>query len=93
MKALTTCYWPCMRSYIYSFCDLCRKCEAYRKAVPQHRAPLKSIQAERPFQFDYTDITELPLTSQGHRYVLVVQHHFTVCMSVHCLCQIRKLLL
>lgn len=76
-KALTMCYWPSMRVDIDDFCDRCHTCEAYRKPVPQHRAPLQSIQAERPFQFVCTDITELPLTSQGHKYVLVVQDHFT----------------
>ena len=76
-KALTMCYWPNMRSDIDNFCDMCHTCEAYRKPVPQHRAPLQSIQAERPFQFVCTDITELPVTSQGHKYVLVVQDHFT----------------
>lgn len=55
---------------------MCHICEAY-KPVPQHRAPLQSIQAERPFQFVDNDTTELPLTSQGHRHVLVVQEHFT----------------
>lgn len=76
-KALTMCYWTSMRSDIEKFCETCHTCEAFRKPVPKHRAPLHSIQAEKPFQFVCTDITELPLTSQGHRYVLVVQDHFT----------------
>uniref|UniRef100_A0A8P4KRG8 Integrase catalytic domain-containing protein n=1 Tax=Dicentrarchus labrax TaxID=13489 RepID=A0A8P4KRG8_DICLA len=66
-----------MRTDIDNFCTMCHTCEVYRKPVPQHRAPLQSIEAERPFQFVCTDITELPLTSSGHRYVLVVQDHFT----------------
>ncbi len=80
-KALTMCYWPSMRSDIETFCEMCHTCEAYRKPVPQLRAPLQSIQAERPFQFVCTDITELPLTAQGHRYVLVIQDHFTKYVS------------
>uniref|UniRef100_A0A3B5A4H6 Gypsy retrotransposon integrase-like protein 1 n=1 Tax=Stegastes partitus TaxID=144197 RepID=A0A3B5A4H6_9TELE len=63
-KALTMCYWPSMRTDIDNFCDMCHTCEAYRKPVPQHR-------------FVCTDITELPVTSCGHRYVLFVQDHFT----------------
>ena len=76
-KALTMCYWPGMRTDIESFCDSYLACEAFRKPVPQRRAPLHSIQADGPFQFVCTDITELPVTSRGHRYVLVIQDHFT----------------
>uniref|UniRef100_A0A8C6L5C7 Gypsy retrotransposon integrase-like protein 1 n=1 Tax=Nothobranchius furzeri TaxID=105023 RepID=A0A8C6L5C7_NOTFU len=76
-KALSMCYWPSMRSDIDQFCSVCPTCEAYRKPVPQNRAPIQSIQAHRPFQFVCTDITELPLTSKGNRYGLVVQDHFT----------------
>uniref|UniRef100_A0A3B3WTS4 Integrase catalytic domain-containing protein n=1 Tax=Poecilia mexicana TaxID=48701 RepID=A0A3B3WTS4_9TELE len=66
-----------MRSDIENFCNLCKTCEAFQKAVPKHRAPLQSIQTDRPFQLVCTDITELPVTSVGNRYVLVVQDHFT----------------
>ena len=90
-KAIIMCYLPGMRSDIDNFCAECHICEAYKKPVPQHRAPLQSIQAERPFQFVCTDITEFPLTSQGHKYVLVVQDHIQSMLMLF-LCQIRKLL-
>lgn len=85
-KALTMCYWPGMRTDIDNFCNLCKSCEAFRKPVPQHRAPLKSIQAGCPFQFVCTDITELPLTSAGNRYVLVAQDHFTKYVNAYAMC-------
>lgn len=47
-KALTICYWPSMRSDI-DFLNICHTCEAYRKPVPQYRAPLQTIQAEKTF--------------------------------------------
>ena len=80
-KALSMCYWPSMRSDLDNFCDSCHTCEAFRKPVPKQRAPLQSIQADRPFQFVCTDIAELPVTSQGHRYALVVEDHFTKYVS------------
>uniref|UniRef100_A0A3Q2QNB4 Integrase catalytic domain-containing protein n=1 Tax=Fundulus heteroclitus TaxID=8078 RepID=A0A3Q2QNB4_FUNHE len=52
-----------MRSDIENFCNLCSTCEAFRKA---------SV-----FQLVCTDITELPVTSFGNRFVRVVQDHFT----------------
>uniref|UniRef100_A0A3B3U2M2 Integrase catalytic domain-containing protein n=1 Tax=Poecilia latipinna TaxID=48699 RepID=A0A3B3U2M2_9TELE len=66
-----------MRSDIENFCNLCKTCEAFQKAVLWYRAPLQSIQTDRSFQLVCTDITELPVTSLGNRYVLVVQDHFT----------------
>ena len=58
-------------------CESCEGCESRRKPVPERRAPLQSISADRPFQIVCSDITEMPVTSRGNRYVLVVQDHFT----------------
>ncbi len=76
-RAQSLCFWPGMRSAIEQHCESCEACESRRKPIPQRRAPLQSISAVRPFQFVCTDITELPVTSSGNRYVLVVQDHFT----------------
>uniref|UniRef100_A0AAV2KZB8 Integrase catalytic domain-containing protein n=1 Tax=Knipowitschia caucasica TaxID=637954 RepID=A0AAV2KZB8_KNICA len=49
-----------------------------RKApVPHHRAPMRTTLAQRPFQRVAADILELPATSRGNRYVLVVEDYFT----------------
>ena len=38
---------------------------------------MRTSQAERPFQRVVADILELPVTSKGNRYVLVVEDYFT----------------
>ncbi|KAL1260277.1 hypothetical protein QQF64_008104 [Cirrhinus molitorella] len=76
-RAQSLCFWPGMRSVIEQHCESCEACESRKTPVPQQRAPLQSIIAVRPFQFVCTVITELPVTSSGNRYVLVVQDHFT----------------
>ncbi|XP_057188755.1 interleukin-13 receptor subunit alpha-1 isoform X1 [Triplophysa rosa] len=76
-RAQSLCFWPGMRKAIEEYCESCVACESRRNPVPQRRAPLQSIMAVRPFQMVCTDITEMPVTSKGHRYVLVVQDHFT----------------
>ena len=76
-RAWSWCFWPGMRSAIEQYCESCEACESRRKPVPERRALLQSISADRPCQLVCSDITEMPVTSRGNRYVLVVQDHFT----------------
>uniref|UniRef100_A0A8C2FEK8 Integrase catalytic domain-containing protein n=1 Tax=Cyprinus carpio TaxID=7962 RepID=A0A8C2FEK8_CYPCA len=62
---------------IQKFCAECVSCQSCASTTPHERAPLQSIHAERPFQRIAADITELPVTSLGNRYVLVVMDYFT----------------
>ncbi|KAK6491574.1 hypothetical protein HHUSO_G3672 [Huso huso] len=72
-----------MRSDVQRYCEGCWSCEARRNPVPPRRAPLQSIKAIRPFQFVCIDITELPVTARGSRYILVVQDHFTKYVNLY----------
>ena len=76
-KARRICYWPYMTRDVYKFCAECLPCQSRNCPTPHERAPLQSIYAERPFQKVAADITELPITSSGNRYVLVVMDYFT----------------
>uniref|UniRef100_A0A3B3SU10 RAB42, member RAS oncogene family a n=1 Tax=Paramormyrops kingsleyae TaxID=1676925 RepID=A0A3B3SU10_9TELE len=62
---------------IQKFCAECVSCQSCASTIPHERAPLQSIHAERPFQRIAADITELPVTSHGNRYVLFVMDYFT----------------
>ncbi len=62
---------------IQKFCAECVSCQSCASTTLHERAPLQSIHAERPFQRIAADITELPITSMGIRYVLVVMDYFT----------------
>ena len=76
-KADGVCYWQSMRRDITDFCSRCPSCQARRNPVPALRAPLQPIPSTRPFERIAADLTELPTTSRGNRYVLVVMDYFT----------------
>ncbi len=77
LRARKVCYWPYMSRDIQKFCAECVSCQSCASTTLHERAPLQSINAERPFQRIAADITELPITSMGIRYVLVVMDYFT----------------
>lgn len=62
---------------IQKFCMECISCQSCASTTPHERAPLQSINADRPFQRIAADITELTVTSLMNRYVLVVMDYFT----------------
>ena len=72
-----TCYWPYMSRDIHKFCAECLPCQSQGSPTPHERAPLQAIQADRLFQKIAADLTELPITAQGNRYVLVIMDYFT----------------
>ncbi len=77
LRARKVCYWPYMSRDIQKFCAECVSCQSCASTTHRERALLQSIHAERPFQRIAADITELPVTSLGNRYVLVVMDYFT----------------
>lgn len=76
-RARRTCFWPYMSRDIQKFCAECLPCQSRGSPSPHERAPLQSIQTERPFQKIAADLTELPIMAQGNRYVLVIMDYFT----------------
>ena len=70
-------YWPYMTRDIHKFGAECLPCQTWGSPTPHDRAPLRPIHAERLFQKIAAAITELPVTTQGNRYVLVVMDYFT----------------
>ena len=82
-KAHQTCYWPGMRRDITEFCTRCLPCQVRRAPVPALRAPLQPITSSRPFQRVGVDITEMPLTPRGNRYILVVEDYFTKYINLY----------
>lgn len=76
-RARRICYWPYMTRDVHTFCTECLPCQKRDSPIPHERAPLQPIHADRPFQKVAADITELPVTSQGNRYALVITDYFT----------------
>lgn len=84
-RARQTCYWPSMFKDIQQWCEQCVPCQTRRAPVPKRRAPMGGSQATRPFQRVAADILELPVTSKGNRYVLVVEDYFTKFVNLYAL--------
>uniref|UniRef100_A0A3P9GYP2 Integrase catalytic domain-containing protein n=1 Tax=Oryzias latipes TaxID=8090 RepID=A0A3P9GYP2_ORYLA len=70
---------------IRQWCEQCRACQTRRSPVPKAKAPMGGSPVSRPLQRVAADILELPLTSRGHRYVLVVEDYFTKFVNVYAL--------
>ena len=68
---------------IANYCNSCLSCEARRNPTPNHKAPVQSFVPSRPFEMVFADITELPVTSKGHRYVLVVMDYYTKYVNLY----------
>lgn len=82
-RAQQLCYWPFMSRDIKMWCKQCTPCDARRSPTPYQRAPMKTIVATEPFQKVGADILELPITSRGNRYVLVVQDYFSKYVNLY----------
>lgn len=85
VKARQSCYWPFMLRDIRQWCEQCKACQTRRSPVPKPRAPMGVMQVYRPLQRVAADILELPVTSRGNRYVLVVEDYFTKYVNLYAL--------
>ncbi len=76
-------YWPYMATDISKHCARCAACQSRRSPVPRPQAPLMSISPDRPFEIVAADITELPLSTRGNRYVLVMMDLYTKFVNLY----------
>jgi len=68
---------------IKMWCKQCTPCDSRWSPTPHQRAPIKTIVATEPFQKVAADILELPITSRGNRYVLVVQDYLSKYVNLY----------
>ncbi|XP_066267523.1 uncharacterized protein [Branchiostoma lanceolatum] len=76
-------YWPGMTLDVARYCRECASCQQRRPPVPTPRAPFRHIVATRPFETVATDITYMPLSTAGNKYVLVVSDIFTKYVNLY----------
>lgn len=69
-------YWPGMAKDVEEWLSHCGRC-LRRKTIPNHRAPLVSIQTTAPLQLVCVDYLTLEPSKGGQQYVLVITDHFT----------------
>lgn len=74
-----------MSQDIEYFCLHCLACQSCRYPVPNKRASLQPNVVVRTFEKVAIDIIELPPTSKGYCYVLVVMDYFTKYVNLYAL--------
>ena len=71
-------YWPGCAEAVRNWCKSCLTCATRNMTVPKRKAYLQSIQSRYPMQLVSIDIIgPLPVTEEGHKYVLAAVDHFT----------------
>ena len=61
----------------------CPECAIVTRGGRYHKPPLHPIPVQRPFQIMGVDVTELPQTKQGNKYVVVFQDFFSKWPAVY----------
>lgn len=79
------CYWPHMNRDLTEWSLQCKACEARRPPIPHLQAPMQNIVTSMPFEKIAADLTELPVSHRGNRYILVVMDYFTKYMNLYAL--------
>ena len=69
-------YWVNMAQDVEKYCRECITCQHSKLLLPT-KAPLVSMPIGNPWQMVVVDILTVPVSTQGNRYLLVVQDYFT----------------
>ena len=70
-------WWENMHTDIVTFCKSCPECATATGGCRPSKPHLSPIPVQRLFQVIGLDLMELPVTSQGNRYVVVFQDFLT----------------
>ena len=71
-------YWPLMAADTYNFVRQCQECAKERISHRKHASYLKLFPARAPLESVAIDILgPLPITSSGHRFLLVITDRYT----------------
>ena len=70
-------YWPGMSTDVLEFLRACSSCQQNKPGCGRGRMPLKQDQCNGPMVRVGMDIAYMKLTSEGYRYLLVVQDYYS----------------
>ena len=75
--------WPGMRRDVRAFCESCVPCQRRSVPGPSMKASLETETPSEPFDRVGIDITEMPTSSRGNRYALVIMDYFSKYVRVY----------
>ena len=76
-------YWPGAYAEVRDYCRSCELCQRRQRPAPAARAPLQTETVNHPFERVAMDITEMPQSSRGNRYALVIMDYFSKYVKVY----------
>lgn len=76
-RVLEKWYWPGAYGDVRVYCETCEACQRRSRPVPARKAVQVHEPVSSPFERVAMDITELPMSSKGHKFALVVMDYFT----------------
>ena len=71
-----TAYWIGMAKDTELYCRSCMVCQRSKLPMPTP-VPMTNIPIGRPWQMLAVDVLQVPVSSRGNRYLLVIQDYFT----------------
>ena len=69
-------YWVGMQLAVTEYVNSCDRCQKAKLPLPT-RAPLLNTPLGRPLQMLQVDVLEVPISSEGNRYLLVIEDSFS----------------
>ena len=69
-------YWVSMNQHVERHCRKYINCQKFKLPQPT-RAPLTSMPIGKPWQMVAVDILIVPISTNGNKYLLVIQDYFT----------------
>jgi hypothetical protein len=71
-------YWPRLQEDVRAYIKGCDKCNRSKGSLRHKRAPMQITKAGVAMEHIATNILgELPVTTRGNKYILVVSHYFS----------------
>ena len=82
-RVLERFYWPTVEKDVREHCETCIQCQRRSHPTPLRQAGFRTEICSRPFERVALDITEMPMSSKGNKYALVVMDYFTKYVQVY----------
>ena len=82
-RVLKRFFWPTVEKDVREHCETCIECQRRSQPTPPRQAAFRTETSSKPFERMAIDITEMPMSSRGNKYTLVVMDYFSKYVYVY----------
>ena len=82
-RVLERFFWPSVEKDVREHCETCIQCQRRSQPTPLRQAGFRTEVCSRPFERVALDITEMPMSSKGNKYALVIMDYFTKYVHIY----------